>query len=86
MDITDFLQQHGLRPSTWPMFADPAIWRFFGEGLRETLLLSIVSVGLSFAVGLLLALGRLSRRPWIRWPVIGFIEATRALPVLLRIV
>jgi len=86
MDITDFLQQHGLRPSTWPMFADPAIWRFFGEGLRETLFLSIVSVGLSFAVGLLLALGRLARRPWIRWPAIAYIEATRALPVLLLIV
>ena len=86
MDINEFLVQHGLRPSTWPMFADPAIWRFFGEGLRETLLISLVSVALSFVVGLLFALGRLSRRPWIRWPSIAYIEATRALPVLLLIV
>jgi His/Glu/Gln/Arg/opine family amino acid ABC transporter permease subunit len=86
MDINEFLVQHGLRPSTWPMFADPAIWGFLGEGLRETLLISLVSVALSFVVGLLLALGRLSRRPWIRWPSIAYIEATRALPVLLLIV
>jgi glutamate transport system permease protein len=75
-----------MRPDTWGMFADPAIWRFFGEGLRETLLISIVTVALSIVVGLLLALGRLSRRAWIRWPAIGFIEGIRALPVLLLIV
>ena len=46
MDINTFLREHGLRPDTWPMFADPAIWRFFGEGLRETLLMSVVSVAL----------------------------------------
>jgi His/Glu/Gln/Arg/opine family amino acid ABC transporter permease subunit len=86
MDITEFLQEHGLRPATWPMFADPAIWRFFGEGLRETLLISIVSVAISFVVGLLFALGRLSRRWWIRWPSIAYIESIRALPVLLLIV
>jgi His/Glu/Gln/Arg/opine family amino acid ABC transporter permease subunit len=86
MDIIEFLQEHGFRPSTWPMFADPAIWRFFGEGLRETMFISIVSVGLSFAVGLLFALGRLSRRPWLRWPSVAYIESVRALPVLLLIV
>lgn len=86
MDITTFLQEHGLRPATWPMFADPAIWRFFGEGLRETVLLSLVSVFLSFIVGLLFALGRLSRKFWIRWPSIAYIEMVRALPVLLLIV
>ena len=86
MDITEFLQSHGLRPSTWPMFADPAIWRFFGEGIRETLLISVVAVAVSFVAGLLLALGRLSTRRWIRWPSIAWIESIRALPVLLLIV
>jgi His/Glu/Gln/Arg/opine family amino acid ABC transporter permease subunit len=68
------------------MFADPAIWGFFFEGLRETIYLSLVSVALSFVVGLLFALGRLSRRRWIRWPSIFYIEGVRALPVLLLIV
>jgi glutamate transport system permease protein len=75
-----------MRPDTWAMFADPAIWRFFGEGLRETISISIVSIVLSFAVGLLFALGRLSRRAWIRWPATTYVEAIRALPVLLLIV
>lgn len=86
MDITTFLQEHGFRPNTWPMFADPAIWRFFGEGLRETVLISLVSVVLSFVVALVFALGRLSTRRWLRWPAIAYIESIRALPVLLLIV
>jgi His/Glu/Gln/Arg/opine family amino acid ABC transporter permease subunit len=75
-----------MRPDTWPMFADPAIWGFLFEGLRETIYISLVSVGLSFVVGLLFALGRLSRKRWIRWPSIFYIESVRALPVLLLIV
>ena len=86
MDITTFLQEHGFRPNTWPMFADPAIWRFFGEGLLATLLMSVAAVVLSFVVGMLLALGRLSRKLWLRWPSIAYIEGVRALPVLLLIV
>jgi His/Glu/Gln/Arg/opine family amino acid ABC transporter permease subunit len=76
----------GIRCDTWHMFVDPNIIRFFGEGLRETLLLSAASVVLSFAVGLAFALGRLSKRPWIRWPATLYIEIIRALPVLLLIV
>ncbi|MBI2323497.1 MAG: amino acid ABC transporter permease [Chloroflexi bacterium] len=76
----------GIRCDTWYLFVDPAIVRFFGEGLGETLKLSVASVLLSFVVGLLFALGRLSTRPWIRWPSILYIETIRALPVLLLIV
>lgn len=68
------------------MFADPAIWGFFFEGLRATISLSLVSVALSFVVGLAFALGRLSRKRWIRWPSTFYIEGVRALPVLLLIV
>jgi His/Glu/Gln/Arg/opine family amino acid ABC transporter permease subunit len=75
-----------MRPDTWPMFLDPAIWGFLFEGLRETIYLAVVSVALSFVVGLLFALGRISRRRWIRWPSIFYIEGMRALPVLLLIV
>jgi glutamate transport system permease protein len=75
-----------MRPDTWPMFADPAIWRFFGEGLWQTVTLSVASVLLSFAVGLVFALSRLSSRRWIRWPATAYVEALRAVPVLLLIV
>jgi His/Glu/Gln/Arg/opine family amino acid ABC transporter permease subunit len=75
-----------MRPDTWQMFANPAILRFFGQGLLETLSLSVAAVLLSFAVGLLFALGRLSSHWWIRLPSIAYIESVRALPVLLLIV
>ena len=68
------------------MFADPAIWGFFFEGLRATISIAVVAVALSFVVGLALALGRLSRKRWVRWPSIFYIEGMRALPVLLLIV
>src|SRR3972149_4129587 len=47
----------GIRCDTWYLFADPNIIRFFGEGLVETRKLSVVSVGLSFPVGLLFPVG-----------------------------
>jgi glutamate transport system permease protein len=75
-----------MRPDTWPMFANPAIMGFLFEGLRETIYLALVSLALSFAFGLLFALGRLSRRWWVRSPSIAYIEGVRALPVLLLIV
>jgi His/Glu/Gln/Arg/opine family amino acid ABC transporter permease subunit len=68
------------------MFLDPAILRFFGQGLLETLSLSAASIVLSFAAALILALGRLSSRRLLRWPSIFYIETIRALPVLLLIV
>jgi His/Glu/Gln/Arg/opine family amino acid ABC transporter permease subunit len=67
------------------MFVDPAILRFFGQGLLETLSLSIASIVLSFVAALVFALGRLSRRRLLRWPSIFYIETIRALPVLLLI-
>jgi len=68
------------------MFVDPAILGFFGEGLMQTIWLSLTSIVLSFVVGLLFAFGRLSSRPWIRWPATAYVEGIRALPVLLLIV
>jgi len=68
------------------MFVDPAILRFFGSGLMETISLSLAAIVLSFVIALVFAFGRLSRRPWIRWPSIAYIEGIRALPVLLLIV
>ena len=74
-----------MRPDTWPMFFNPAIWGFLFEGLRETIYIALASVAVSFPVGLLVALGRLSRRRGIRWPSTFYIEGVRALPVLLLI-
>jgi len=75
-----------MRPDTWWMFTDPAILGFLGEGLLQTISLSLTSIVLSFVVALAFALGRLSKRRWIRWPATAYIEGIRALPVLLLIV
>jgi His/Glu/Gln/Arg/opine family amino acid ABC transporter permease subunit len=75
-----------MRPDTWWIFVDPAFLRFFGAGLVQTILLSLAAIVLAFAVGLLFALGRLSRRRWLRWPSTAYVEGIRALPVLLLIV
>jgi putative glutamine transport system permease protein len=59
--------------------------RFLLGGLGMTLAVASISIVLSFAFGLLLAFGRLSKLPWVRYPAIGYIELMRSLPVLLVI-
>ena len=52
------------------------------SGLILTLLVAIASMILSFPLGVLLALGRQSELPAIRWLSIGYIELLRGLPLL----
>jgi general L-amino acid transport system permease protein len=52
------------------------------SGLLLTLLTAIVSIVLSFPIGVLLALGRQSNLPVVRWMSIGFIEIIRGLPLI----
>ncbi|MBC6420047.1 MAG: amino acid ABC transporter permease [Prochloron sp. SP5CPC1] len=51
-------------------------------GLVLTLLTALVSIVLSFPFGVLLALGRQSNLPVIRWLSIGYIELIRGLPLI----
>jgi putative glutamine transport system permease protein len=64
---------------------NPAILTFLAGGLGVTLGLAALSIVVSFALGTLLALARLSRLPLVRWPATVYIEVMRALPVLLVI-
>ncbi len=75
-----------MRPDTWPLFVDPNVLRFFGEGLLLTLEMSLYAILLSFAFALLLALMRHSRHPLLHWPATVYIEGIRSLPVLLMII
>lgn len=52
------------------------------SGLILTVLVAIVSIVLSFPFGVLLALGRQSPLPVIRWLSIGYIELIRGLPLI----
>ncbi len=52
------------------------------SGLILTLLIAVVSIVLSFPLGVLLALGRQSELPAIRWLSIVYIELIRGLPLI----
>lgn len=51
-------------------------------GLPLTLLLAIVGAALAFPLGVLLALGRVSDLPLIRWICVGYIEFVRGVPLI----
>jgi glutamate transport system permease protein len=65
--------------TTWPMI------RFLLQGLFGTAEAAVVAVALAMALGMLLALGRLSSRRVVRWPAYGYIELVRMIPGLLLI-
>lgn len=51
-------------------------------GLLLTLLLSVSGIVLSFPLGILLALGRRSKLPVIKWFCVGYIELIRGVPLV----
>ncbi len=61
------------------------VLRFLLGGLGFTLALAAISISISFVLGMLLALARLSRFPFIRYPATLYIELIRSLPLLLII-
>ncbi|GAA6202443.1 amino acid ABC transporter permease [Aquicoccus sp. SU-CL01552] len=61
-------------------------WPLLLKGLIITLKLCAVVIFLGLAGGLLLALGALSSRKWLKWPTIGFIDLFRALPPLVVLI
>jgi general L-amino acid transport system permease protein len=51
-------------------------------GLLLTFLLTVVGILFSFPLGVLLALGRRSQLPIIRWTSVGYIELVRGVPLI----
>jgi general L-amino acid transport system permease protein len=51
-------------------------------GLLLTLLLTVVGIIFSFPLGVLLALGRRSKLPVVRWVSVGYIELVRGVPLI----
>jgi polar amino acid transport system permease protein len=50
-----------------------------------TLEATFLGFGLAASLGFLLAVGRMSRQPWIAWPVVGFVEFIRSTPLLVQL-
>ena len=69
-------------------------WRFYlvgaypagpVGGLAVNLLLTVICLSLGLAAGVVIGLGRLSRRHFLRWPCAVFVEVIRAIPALLLV-
>jgi len=81
-------------PIAWPVSFVIILWFIKGglgleetstnvwNGLLLTLLAAIISITLSFPIGVLLALGRQSSLPVIRWLSVLYIEVVRGLPLI----
>ena len=81
-----FYASGALAPSKWLTFTEPGTIRYLGTALKNTLLASAASGAMALPLGLLLALGRLSKKiAPLRWLCTGIIELFRAIPVLLVI-
>jgi glutamate transport system permease protein len=76
-----------LDPQRWAVLFDPnsGVPQALGKALVRTLQAAAVGMVLATILGLLLAVGRLSDRPWVRGPVATYIEFFRAIPLLVVI-
>ena len=69
----------------WSIFTRYTTWRFLGRGLAGTVKVALMSSVVTFAAGLLLMLGRISRSRILRCISTVLIEITRGIPTLLFI-
>ncbi|MET9342362.1 amino acid ABC transporter permease [Nonomuraea sp. NPDC003804] len=83
--IRQFAANGQLAYERWQPYATWPMWRYLLNGLWSTALAAVVSAALSMALGLLLALGRLSERRWVRGPSAGYVEVVRVIPALLLV-
>ena len=60
--------------------------RYLIEGLQLTVLLSLLTILLSALFGGVLGLTRSYGPPWLRWPIVFYIDSMRSIPVLVVLV
>lgn len=78
-------QQGQLSAQRWAVLGRADLQRLLLQGLYSTAQVAIVAMVLSLASGVLLAVGRLSRRWWVHVPARIWVEVLRGLPTLLLI-
>lgn len=71
------------------MVLDPGViaanWHLLLQGFLVTVELTLVGVAGGMLLGVFVALGRLSSRPWIFWPVTVYVNVIRNIPLVLVI-
>jgi glutamate transport system permease protein len=61
------------------------LWRSLWGGLRATLAAAGWAMAFSLVLGTVLAVTRITARPWYRWLVVSLIELLRGVPVVMAI-
>ncbi|OMI40716.1 amino acid ABC transporter permease [Streptomyces sparsogenes] len=72
-------------PEMWDIFNYAGVRNDIVDGLLTTLQVFAVAAVLSLALGVVLAVGRLSDHKAVRWFATGFIELFRSIPLLITI-
>lgn len=83
--VHQFADHGQLGAAKWEPFTQWPIWRFLLNGLLGTLQAAALTAVLGSALGMVMALGRLSRVRVIHYAATAYIEIARTLPVLLMI-
>ncbi|WP_270934505.1 amino acid ABC transporter permease [Falsiroseomonas oryzae] len=78
--MSDFVEAF-LNPEI-ALAAAPILWL----GFQQTLLLSLLTVPLGLGAGVALAMLSTRREPWLRFPLMAFIDIFRAIPPLVLLV
>ncbi len=63
----------------------PRIFRAIGRGVVFTILLTVISMPIAVIFGLILAVGTMHRRWWIRWPALVYVIVVRGTPLLVQV-
>jgi glutamate transport system permease protein len=74
-----------LSADKWQPFTQWPIIHYLLNGLLATLEVTAISGSIALPIGMLLALGRLSRTRLLRWPAALYTEVLRSVPLLLLI-
>ncbi len=83
--LLQFARSGQLGRSRWLPFLQLDYIEFLGQGLLGTLVATAIAAALSFPLGVVLALGRLSRTRPVRWASTAYVELFRGIPLLLLI-
>ncbi|MBL7497308.1 amino acid ABC transporter permease [Frankia sp. CNm7] len=80
-----FADKGQLDADRWEFVTDPAILRFLGGGLLNTLKAAAAGGALALAIGLVMAVGRLAPSVLVRAVATSYVQFFRAVPLILLI-
>lgn len=72
--------------SKWEFVATPKYINVLLSALLDTLRMAFSAIVLAVVFGLIFGIGKLSERPYVRWPCWAVVEFFRAVPVLLLMI